>query len=91
MGSTDQQAHPLDLTLVVAEDCSLCEHARRVLAALGHDYPLRVREVSLESAEGQALGQQVPLVFPPVLLLGAEVVSHGRLSERRLRRELDRG
>lgn len=79
---------PIELTLVVADRCALCSHAREVLAAIGHDLPLRVAEVNLESDQGQALAERVPLVFPPVLLRDGAVMSYGRLSERRLRKEL---
>lgn len=89
--TADGRSAPIDLTLVVAHACALCDHARGVLEAVGRDRPLKVKEVELESEEGQALGKQVPLVFPPVLLRDGAVLSHGRLSERRLRKELGDG
>lgn len=85
------RSRPIDLTLVVAVGCTLCDHAREVLDAVGRDCPLRVKEIELESEEGQALAEQVPLVFPPVLLRDGAVLSYGRLSERRLRKELGDG
>lgn len=88
MAETAHNEAPFELTLVVADDCSLCSHAREVLAAVGLDLPLRVTEVKLESDRGQALAERVPLVFPPVLLRDGAVMSYGRLSERRLRKEL---
>lgn len=85
---TATEESPIEMTLVTAQECGLCAHAREVLANVGRDLPLRIREVGLESAEGQTLGGEVPLVFPPILLRDGEVVSYGRLSERRLRKEL---
>ena len=74
-----------ELVLVTAQDCHLCEHARSVLSALG----LTAREIDVESAEAAALAREgVPLLFLPVLLEGRHVLGYGRLSERRLRREL---
>ena len=75
------------LLLVTADECHLCEHGREVLAALG----VEVREVALESDEAAALAARgIPLTFLPVLTDGARVIAYGRLSERRLQRELGR-
>ena len=74
-----------DFVLVTSEGCHLCEHARTTLASLG----LEARELSVDSEEARdlaALG--VPLAFLPVLLEGTCVVAYGRLSERRLRKDL---
>lgn len=90
MQPPESQTQIVDLTLVVAEECSLCDHAKKVLGSLRHDYQLRITEVKLESEEGRLLGQLHPLLFPPILLCGDRVLSYGRLSERRLRKELGR-
>lgn len=82
------ETQTVDLTLVVAEDCSLCKHAKQVLESLQSDHSLRISEVALESEEGRLLGEIHPLLFPPILLRGDRVLSYGRLSERRLRKEL---
>lgn len=73
------------LVLVTSSDCHLCEHARAVLAALG----LEARELDVESDEARSLAAGgVPLAFLPVLWDGRRVVAYGRLSAKRLRREL---
>ena len=73
------------LVLITALDCHLCGHARGVLAALG----LEAREIDAGSAEAGELARAgVPLAFLPVLWDGARVLGYGRLSEKRLRREL---
>jgi hypothetical protein len=61
-----------------------------VLARVTRDYPLTVRHVALASEEGRALAEHHRVLFAPGVLLDGELVSYGRLSERRLRRELDR-
>ncbi len=74
-----------NLVLVTSEGCHLCEHARSVLAALG----VSAREIDVDSEEAQELAAfGVPLAFLPVLWDGERVVGYGRLSEKRLRREL---
>lgn len=75
----------MGLTLVTGADCHLCKHGRDTLGALGVAY----REVDVLSPEAADLAAQgVPLWFLPVLAEGTRVVAYGRLSERRLRREL---
>lgn len=77
--------HGSDLLLVTAADCHLCAHARTVLAALS----LNAREIDVGSEEAAALAARgVPLAFLPVLVDGERVLAYGRLSERRLRKDL---
>lgn len=79
---------PVEVTLVVADDCHLCDHAREVLKSLADELSLAVRTVQLDSVEGQKLAERIALIFPPVLLRDGVVISYGRLSQRRLRKEL---
>ena len=73
--------------LVTASNCHLCTHARSVLAAVG----LEAREIDVGSQEASALAAEgVPLAFLPVLVDGTRVLAYGRLSERRLRKDLGR-
>lgn len=74
-----------ELVYVTTEDCHLCEHGRAVLDSLG----VARREISDSSDEAAELAAAgVPLSFMPVLTDGARVVAYGRLSEKRLRKEL---
>jgi glutaredoxin len=74
-----------DLVLVTSPGCHLCGHAREALAALGLD----AREIDLGSAEARALAARgVPLAFLPVLWDGDRVIAYGRLSQRRLAKDL---
>jgi len=78
-----------NLTLVTASDCHLCEHAKHVLDRIRHDVPFSLRTVDVESAEAQALAEQgIPLAFLPALVEGGRLLAYGRLSEKRLRKEL---
>lgn len=81
----DVRATTATLILVTGEDCHLCEHGRRVLAALALD----AREVAVDGDEAAALAAHgIPLAFLPVLTDGVRLIAYGRFSERRLRRVL---
>ncbi len=76
------------LTLVTASDCHLCEHAKDVLDRIGHDVPLSLRTVDVESAEAQSLAERgIPLAFLPALVEDGRLLAYGRLSEKRLRKD----
>lgn len=80
----------VEMALLTRPDCALCEHAKQVLSRLGDEFPHQLREVDLTTPEGQQLGARCGMAFPPALLIDGEPVAFGRLSERRLRRELTR-
>ena len=83
-------ARPLPVTLLTQAHCAFCDQAKEILARLATEYPLTVTTVDLASPEGQALALHGGVLFPPGLFLADEAFSYGRLSERKLRRELDR-
>jgi Glutaredoxin-like domain (DUF836) len=80
----------VQVLLLTQERCSLCERASRILQRLAAEYPLRVTTLELASAEGRALAERGGILFAPGVLLDGEPFCYGRLSERKLRRELDR-
>jgi hypothetical protein len=80
----------VEVLLLTQAHCSLCEHAKQVLDRLAIEYPLRITVVDLAAAEGRALAADGGILFPPGVFLDGEPFSYGRLSKRRLRRELDR-
>ncbi len=80
----------MDVLLLTQERCALCDHAKRVLERLAAEYPLAVTTLELASPEGRALAGRGGVLFPPGVFLDGEAFSYGRLSERKLRRELDR-
>ncbi|MHB9858153.1 glutaredoxin family protein [Streptomyces sp. YIM S03343] len=78
------------VTLLTQADCPLCDHAKEVLARVGADHPLTVTEIGLASEEGQRLAAGAGFFFAPGILLDGRPFGYGRLSERRLRRTLER-
>ncbi|GAB3662761.1 hypothetical protein GCM10027596_24940 [Nocardioides korecus] len=79
---------PTQVTLLTQSDCAQCDHAKDVLARVGDDYPLHLREIALETPEGRGLAATHGILFAPGVLLDDHSFGFGRLSERRLRREL---
>ncbi|MGW8437906.1 glutaredoxin family protein [Nocardiopsis sp. NPDC055879] len=79
-----------EITLLTQADCSWCEHAKRVLDSVGRDHDLRVTEIDLDSDAGRRLAHEARVFFAPGILLDGEPFGHGRLSERKLRRTLQR-
>lgn len=81
---------PVDITLLTQTSCAMCELARGILARLREEYPLSVSEVDLRSDEGRRLAADAGVMFAPGILVDGRPFSYGRLSERKLRRLLDR-
>ncbi len=80
----------ITILLLTQEHCALCEQAKETLERLSREYWLSVSTLDIGSSEGQRLATQGGLLFPPGILIDGEPFSYGRLSERKLRRELDR-
>lgn len=78
------------VTLLTKPDCSLCDQAKAVLEGLSDEYDLQLELVALDSEQGQQLATDSGMAFPPGVLLDGEPFSYGRLSERKLRRHLER-
>jgi len=78
------------VTLLTQADCALCQHAKGVLARVSADHPLEVTEIDLATEHGRALATGAGMLFAPGILLDGRPFGHGRLSERRLRRALQR-
>lgn len=76
------------VTLLTAPHCKLCGHALAVLERVSEDTALTIETLALDSAEGRAALGSDAFPFPPVTLLNGQAYSYGRLSERRLRRDL---
>jgi hypothetical protein len=75
------------LLLLTAPDCHLCGHGREVLDELGVDW----REVSTESEEGRRLAPAAPPMRPVLYTSEGRVLGYGRLSLKKLRKQLHRG
>ncbi|GAA3137276.1 glutaredoxin [Kribbella aluminosa] len=83
-------SHVARVTLLTQDDCAFCDHAKTVLARVSGEHPLEIQEIRLDSAEGRALAIQHAVLFAPGVLLNGALFSHGRLSEKKLRRTLER-
>ena len=83
-------SHPVQITLLTQSSCGLCDHAKEVLSRVGADYPLEITEIDLAGEDGQRLARQAGVLFAPGLLVDGESFSFGRISERKLRRTLDK-
>lgn len=80
----------MEVILLTQDHCGFCDDAKHLLGRLADEYTLTVRETELHSSEGQALARDTGVVLPPGIIIDGQAVSHGRPSERRLRRELNR-
>lgn len=76
------------VTLLVTTNCGLCEHAKEVLAGLAKEGVVEVEVVDVGTERGQHLVASSGMAFPPGVLVDGRPFSYGRLSERKLRREL---
>ena len=77
-----------ELTYLAIPDCPLSAHGRRVLAALADDGLLAYREVAADAPAGRRLQASAPDLLPALFDDTGRLLAHGRLSEKRLRREL---
>ena len=83
-------SRPIRVTVLTKPACGYCESAKAILARLAMEYALVIEVVDLHSPAGERLALCGGVLFPPGLFLDGEVYSYGRLSERKLRRELER-
>ena len=78
----------VEVTLVEAAACHLCEDAKSTLAVLARSYPLAVHVVSIEDKVGRELMQAHRAPMSPLVLLDGEYFSSGRLPRRKLEKHL---
>ena len=78
------------ITFLTQESCGLCDQAKHVLARVAAEADLDIAEVSLDTQEGRQLALEHAVLFAPGVLIDGKKFSHGRLSERKLRRKLQR-
>lgn len=78
------------VTVLTMEQCAFCDDAKAILGRLIGEYPLMVETLNIDSVEGAQMALQGGILFPPGIFLDGEPFSYGRLSERKLRRELER-
>jgi hypothetical protein len=80
----------MNILLLTQERCGFCEQAKEILDRLAREYWLSITTLPMDSSQGRELAMRGGLLFPPGILIDGEPFSYGRLSERKLRRELDR-
>jgi glutaredoxin len=78
------------ITVLSKLDCHFCEDAQAMLARLAPELGFEVEVVDLGGSQGQQLAIGSGMLFPPGILIDGVPFSYGRLSERRLRRALER-
>lgn len=79
-----------DLTILTQPSCSYCEHAKEILSRLANEYPLRVVEIDMQTEEGRKLAIKHAVFFAPGILLDGKLFSYGRLSEKKLKAQIER-
>jgi hypothetical protein len=79
----------IDVVLITSEACHLCEMAKESLTELSVEYPMQIRTVDILDPEGLRLIRDSRAPFPPVLFVNGALHGYGRVSSRRLRRQLD--
>lgn len=80
----------VEILLLTQSDCGFCDEAKLLLERLCVEYQLSVASMSISSAEGAELAAAGGIMFPPGLFVAGKPFSYGRVSERKVRRELDR-
>ena len=78
----------VEVTLVEAPACHLCEDAKSTLAVLARSYPLTVHVVSIEDEVGRELMQAHRAPMSPLVLLDGKYFSSGRLPLRKIEKRL---
>lgn len=79
-----------DVLVVTSPACHLCEDALEALRELADEYPLTVRETTIDSEEGRAVLQRFRPPLPPFVVVDGDLFSSGRLPRKKLRRYLER-
>jgi len=79
-----------DVVVLSSPACHLCQDALQALIEFGLEYPIRVREVRMETPEGRELVRIHRPAMPPAVLVDDSLFSVGRLPRKKLRRLLER-
>lgn len=79
-----------EVVVLASPACHLCEDALGALAGLGREFPIRVREIGMETPEGRELVRIHRPAMPPAVLVDGVLFSAGRLPRKKLRKLLER-
>ena len=74
--------------LLTQDDCAFCDQAKDVLGRVAADVALDIEEIGLGTERGSELARGSGLLFAPGVFVDGAFFSHGRLSEKKLRRAL---
>ncbi|HET9655730.1 MAG TPA: hypothetical protein VFP72_10275 [Kineosporiaceae bacterium] len=85
-----RDAAPVEITIVQAPGCHFCDDADEAVQGLAEQYAITLRLVDVRSAQGQALVTRHRPAMNPLVLVGGEFFSAGRLPRGKLRKLLDR-
>ena len=80
----------MEILLLTKDQCDFCTQAKGILERLQVEYGFSLSLLDLQSLDGEALALRYGMLFPPGVFLDGEPFSYGRLSERKLRREIER-
>lgn len=80
----------MEIVIVTQAACAFCDQAQEIVGRLSSRFGFNVRTVDLSTAEGQDLAERGAMMFPPGIFIDGQLFSYGRLSERKLRRELEK-
>ena len=78
------------LVYVTSPDCTFCTEGRALVWKLAHEIGLELVELPWDSPQGKALVERGGAFFPPALYRDDRLLGYGRLSERKLRKQLAR-
>lgn len=76
------------ILLLTQPGCAYCDLARDVIDHLALEFPLDITTESLGSPRGRELAKDGNMLFAPAVFVNEQPFGYGRLSERKLRREL---
>jgi hypothetical protein len=76
------------LVYLTAPDCAFCADGRAIVNGLARETGLEVEELPWDSPRGKALVDRDGVFFPPAVYLDDRLLGYGRVSERKLRKQL---
>ena len=79
----------LRVVLLTRAGCSRCDRAHDLLTRLASDYPLAITGLDVDGPDGAALATRMGVLFTPAVVIGADAVVSGRITEQRLRKAIE--
>ena len=74
------------------QPCDLCDHAQAVMSRVVVDHPMELTVLHSDNPEAASVATNAgAAAVRPVLIVDGYPLAYGRLSERRLRRDLTLG